>query len=308
MIGDGTDRILCYSEDNASLFRKKTVLTVHSVYRHTVNFLFEGDLVNIQPEGVPLTPLSIRLALDQDSFAALPLRRGDCAETGPEGLFIGKRRFYLQRAQQFDPVLHSRCGTERAAEGLDPMAGALSSGDGRSGFGDLICQVRTGSRHPCSRSAEYARETMTALVEAARMGDWERASRSAADLIGLGEGLTPSGDDFCIGLLAGLELLRDDPAAAMWRRQLLPFLQGVWNGTNCISMAFLKKAGERRFSQPILELGLALERRQVLQPAINGLLQVGHSSGSDTLGGIWAVFSLLCDHPAKMETEQVFWK
>jgi hypothetical protein len=46
-----------------------------------------------------------------------------------------------------------------------------------------------------------------ALADACRALDRERATRHAERLIGWGEGLTPAGDDFLVGLIAGLDAL-----------------------------------------------------------------------------------------------------
>ena len=54
----------------------------------------------------------------------------------------------------------------------------------------------------------------SALHDACRALDLERAARQVERLVGWGEGLTPAGDDFLIGLLAGLDALRAARAAA----------------------------------------------------------------------------------------------
>ena len=54
---------------------------------------------------------------------------------------------------------------------------------------------------------EEAAPSAAALVEACRAFDGERAARHASSLIGWGEGLTPAGDDFLVGLIAGLDAL-----------------------------------------------------------------------------------------------------
>ena len=64
---------------------------------------------------------------------------------------------------------------------------------------------------------------MSALRDACRALDRERAARRIERLVGWGEGLTPAGDDFLIGLLAGLDaLVHGEP-----RRRAVPQLRSL---------------------------------------------------------------------------------
>ncbi len=123
-------------------------------------------------------------------------------------------------------------------------------------------------------------------------------------LIGLGPGLTPSGDDFLGGALVALRTLKRDAAAdplADWIKRRAPAL------TNDISLAHLSAACDGEGLEPvhralnaILENGvrdLFLMRRseKPVKPsltrfsALARLGAVGHSSGFDAFSGVLAV-------------------
>jgi hypothetical protein len=127
--------------------------------------------------------------------------------------------------------------------------------------------------------ATHAQPALEALDE------WLRHSLAvpgeAAALIGLGPGLTPSGDDYLGGMMVALHgLARDAQALALWR-WLQPRLAA---GTSAISAAHLEAAAAGEAHE-------ALHR--VLQDpspiSLSALDKVGHCSGWDALAGAAAV-------------------
>lgn len=112
------------------------------------------------------------------------------------------------------------------------------------------------------------------------------AAHNLSSLIGLGIGLTPSGDDFLCGVLAGFILRGMDchPFAAAVREQLQQKLEN----TNDISRIFLHCALQGQFSEAVCSLTKATSPAK-LSAAFHA---IGHSSGMDTLCGILYVLKL----------------
>ena len=118
------------------------------------------------------------------------------------------------------------------------------------------------------------------------MFHYTTAAHSLSSLIGLGIGLTPSGDDFLCGVLAGL-ILRNctsHPFSLALQQQLTTRLPD----TNDISQAFLNCALQGQYSEAVCSLGHAAEEAQ-LSAAFSA---IGHSSGMDTLCGILYALTL----------------
>ena len=123
-----------------------------------------------------------------------------------------------------------------------------------------------------------------------------------ARLIGLGIGLTPSGDDFLCGVLAGLILTGQTESA--FARSLHKAIAEHLNDTVDVSAAFLRCALKGQFSLAVnhLLVNTGCESPQDTShvkctpqiapgianvPAITeNFLAIGHSSGTDTLCGI----------------------
>ena len=114
-------------------------------------------------------------------------------------------------------------------------------------------------------------------------------TKELAHLIGLGIGLTPSGDDFLTGILAGLILCDQDqsPFALKLKEEVPKHLQD----TNDISRAFLSCALKGQFSQTIKILQ---EHPDIDAAGLQeNFLKIGHSSGIDTLCGIYFYLNTL---------------
>jgi hypothetical protein len=105
---------------------------------------------------------------------------------------------------------------------------------------------------------------------------------AAQSLVGLGPGLTPSGDDYLGGMMVALHAVaRDARAAALWR-WLQPRLAGR---TSAISAAHLAAAAEGEAHEVL--------HRVLQNDAAPSLLDsVGHCSGWDALAGAAAVLRI----------------
>ena len=111
-------------------------------------------------------------------------------------------------------------------------------------------------------------------------------------LIGLGPGLTPSGDDLLAGVLLGLSVAEpgrptaDSPANALGDI----VLRQIVAGTNRVSASMLRQAASGLGSEASHHFILTLlEREDEDDQALGAARQLtatGHTSGWDTLAGI----------------------
>jgi hypothetical protein len=110
-----------------------------------------------------------------------------------------------------------------------------------------------------------------------------------ACLIGLGPGLTPSGDDLLGGALITLHALGRSRLAGHLAGQLLPVAR---ERTHVLSLAHLRCAarGEGAAAVHATIGALCSPGSQELATALDSLAEIGHSSGWDALAGV----SLVC--------------
>lgn len=115
-------------------------------------------------------------------------------------------------------------------------------------------------------------------------------ARGVKTMRGLGLGLTPSGDDFISGLLAGynfaMRSLRFDAGARIERI----FFHA--EGANLVSNSFIRCSYEGRVNEAVRRLLTALGggSRRELEAAAGRALENGHTSGADFCAGL--VFAL----------------
>jgi hypothetical protein len=110
-------------------------------------------------------------------------------------------------------------------------------------------------------------------------------------LIGLGPGLTPSGDDFMGGLLFSAFFLKKSfPELFFWDQdRVTDFIAGARSQTHPISHAFLSDFASGHAPAPMYEvMGYLLQGRD-FERAVSAAVQFlsfGHSSGGDMLAGM----------------------
>jgi hypothetical protein len=127
------------------------------------------------------------------------------------------------------------------------------------------------------------------LVSATEMMDHEGASNAAVALLGRGHGLTPSGDDFLVGFLAGLWTRVGDSAN---RQTFLDTIGGaIVSGlerTTPVSATYLRAAADGRAGAAIHSVVGALksDRRRGLELVIRRAMDIGHESGTCAMIGL----------------------
>jgi hypothetical protein len=148
-------------------------------------------------------------------------------------------------------------------------------------------------RRSCSSVIDGdAAPLVAALMSACRDLDRERAARHADRLIGWGEGLTPAGDDFLVGLAAALAGLAGDNLERRSFRDGLATTLGACEGrTTPIAAHYLRLAAQGHYNDPLLALRDALlgeDRRELVGMALERAFDCGATSGADTVSGLLA--------------------
>jgi hypothetical protein len=256
---------------------------VHSVFHKALNMQcrISGDLYTLVAGDLDDGPCTI--VVDAPDFLTLGIEPGAKAVAASGTLRIADRiAVSIAGAAPWQMAATPRaCDDHRLRESLQ-AARALLEDHGRRGGMMEAPECSAVSR----AITEMLRSSSNLLVDALRRDDGPTALRHAARLIGLGPGLTPSGDDFLVGLLAALRAGRTVSPAV--RAFCVDVAEMARVSTNPISYAAIRKAaqGEVRETIALLLLHLCGHTQGSLQPALDQVLAIGSSSGTDIAWGI----------------------
>jgi hypothetical protein len=156
---------------------------------------------------------------------------------------------------------------------------------------NLKADSRDPGRHrsePLPFPLNHAAARFDAVADALRRDDIERFEAAARRLLGLGPGLTPSGDDFLGGIFFALALA---PREAWLER--LPAVRvrirgAAQTATHAISAALLGDLIDGAGYGLLHDLAAALQSQAParIDAATQALLRLGASSGADLLAGL----------------------
>ncbi|RKS74551.1 uncharacterized protein DUF2877 [Actinomadura pelletieri DSM 43383] len=150
-----------------------------------------------------------------------------------------------------------------------------------------------------------------ALAACCAAGDLAGAVEAAERIVGLGPGLTPSGDDVLCGLLVTLRLVGDAVRYgedAVWLADWLGAAVTADAGTRTTALAatLLHCAAAGAAGAEVAAVLRCVAGDEPPDTAVRRLLAVGHTSGTDlahgVLAGCRAVLSLATRHAAAMVT------
>jgi len=122
------------------------------------------------------------------------------------------------------------------------------------------------------------------LLDGIERLDSSTLQAAAGDLAGLGLGLTPSGDDFIIGVMHALWMSLSEEQA---RSLCLELLTATTPRTNTLSANYLKAAahGEASEAWHTIVSAIAQNDKIALNSSVEFLKKLGHTSGQDALSG-----------------------
>jgi hypothetical protein len=244
---------------------------VHSVFTHAVNLEIGDELWTVTAPGGHDAAFTVRLSG--------VLRPGDLGLRSHDPVYVRSRHIRAGAA-----VIDARTAVRWVPRGYDADLSGLS---GR------VAELGAAARHVAwAGSWPLAGAVTDALAAGCRAGLHDAVRRAT----GRGPGLTPSGDDVLVGVLAVLTApavaARCAPLAARLRAALAPALPT----TTEISRALLSQASHGHVSRPVWELASALlsgGAAASFTQARADVLSTGATSGGDTCAGLAGACQLL---------------
>ena len=253
---------------------------VHSVFARAVNVEWvepENGLLTLHGPSPLAAPFAVALTVwpDAHQLGAWEIEPGLPVFASEGRLVAGTLEVGWRCARVTD--LRVTPGAEHARATRERLVNALDSFAHLAGAAGLASAPGRAARAAAERAIRDRDSLALAL-----------ASRS---LMGLGEGLTPAGDDWLVGALAALHRLGQH--WAFENERLASVLVGEATGrTTTIGAAFLAHALAGEFSEPARDLVTAGSLPGA-RAAAERLAATGATSGADTLAGMRAALEAL---------------
>jgi hypothetical protein len=162
----------------------------------------------------------------------------------------------------------------------------------RNAPGDSLASLVTGRKEPLPALVEklmqQLHEPTMALAAGLRSRDVITAREAAAQLVGLGTGLTPAGDDWLVGCILGSWILSDEDETD-YLAQIVA--EPLLARTTALSRAMIQASARGECSADWHGLfgALLASDADVLRRVSERIISRGHTSGADALAGFATV-------------------
>jgi len=224
-------------------------ISFHSKYKNTVNFLVNKKIIAIQDKKLPLTPYSIKTSnfdsnISNEQVRAL-LKINSSSELKFIDLKINKQTLLGNNSLRSNLELFLKKNKNRSE-----ILSAVFDPKPDNPFANIV-------QHP---------------------------EKNIYKFVGLGNGLTPAGDDFIIGFLLGRYLTKKVTKTFKSKISRIVNQDGA---TNDISRQFLNAAIDGYFNEYVIELTNNIKDRSSISESLNKISRIGASSGLDLLSGLY---------------------
>ena len=257
-------------------------ILIHSVFTRTINIIVKNQLYTIASNQLDNAPATLLIELDNfNSYRFLPddrvrIRNEQLKLTNKLSIDLSATHLWKKEISHF-PIKENQLHQNL----LYATAFVLKMGKTdwlREDSEDRISFQKEMGRMLRERTAglmqNFERSTLTEQV------------KRTEGIIGLGQGLTPSGDDFLVGVMLAFSTLKKDLFnKRKWASQVVNVSK---EKTNAISYSALKYAaiGETRESIYSFIHALFTGSEEAIERELLAVLKIGSSSGTEITWGI----------------------
>jgi hypothetical protein len=264
-------------------------VVVHSRYGGALNLRTMEGLVSIVPQRVGRGPINI--VLGDSDFPRLPLLDVGARLENHGGLVLGDTLLDYRESERYNPS-RSFSLAPMAQEGISrniEVARHRTIENGRfGGVGGLLFGL-WGVAVPNHMDTVFCRKALTparSFVDSLRGGESRDLLSSSSEIIGLGPGLTPSGDDFLSGLMVAFVRGSEN---GLWRSEtsrLRKVAEAAKGRTTTLSAEYVVLASGGEANEKVTTLVEAIcTGRPSVESSTLDVIRMGETSGTDLIAG-----------------------
>lgn len=270
---------------------------VHSIFDRTFNILVEGKLIGIGRADVFPGPFHIIVDLPpEETMKELNIERGQPVLFEMDKIKVDESLIiHISRDKLREPKTKAKPKPiETVVKNWDIAREVGMLGGAKGGFGKLLAlvdQIFTNEPAASDLSGieKIAYRRIATLIHCILEGDMEGLMKATKRLVGLGSGLTPSGDDVLSGFMASLWWFCNSFGIGIEDAEKINrAIVAQAEHTTLLSRQILDHASRGEVNEKVerlLESLLAGSEKEV-EGETRGVMEVGETSGIDMLVGI----------------------
>jgi len=271
---------------------------VHSVFERTFNILFGDELVGIARSDITRSPINLVTDIQpNESMSSLGIDKGMQVKVNDRLLIDEVLEISLKDATIWRPRnrVDGHPNFEHVKKNLKILEKFVAKNCRRGGLGQLLShvdEIAIGKISSTSNFNDIAKAVLPSLVDlfkAIRSEGIDDVKKISRNLIGLGPGLSPSGDDVLIGLMISLWWSTNSLGGDIGRaKKINEAIIIHTNKTTLLSQQLLRHAarGETNEAVEILLDGIFMGEPEDIGVRAQRVLNIGETSGTDMMAGI----------------------
>jgi len=267
------------------LLSEKSSGHVHSVFVNGLNILMGDSLIFIGNKKSGRLPFGIHLQEDISNIVSLVKNREPVYWDEEASLLqFQQMSISIKEGKSFkNKVVPLRSNTDLQI-GFERLLSHLSSIKQLTGLDIDISDFIKKFDYVNYNNYSDTEKSIINLIHVAMSDDLYLIEKTLRYFLGRGKGLTPSGDDLLVGFLAFNSI--SNFVSSFFYNQLSALIENELITTD-VSKEYLRYALRHEFSSTVTDMvNILSDSNDNFQEVVEGLLEVGHSSGLDTLFGI----------------------
>lgn len=281
---------LYLSKEIFELISLGSEISLHSIFNSSINLKVNNVLVNISNNNIILPPYGIVLKNEdfrivkqqlEDKQPNFSINSSEISISNIKIDLVGVYKKYESKIIKSNKKILN--------PNIDRLVQKVISFQKKNGFNidnNDIIEIVLGKNNLNKQNLENASviDFTNKLRSLENFFIYEEDNTALKYFIGRGMGLTPSGDDFLVGMMSVFSLYDVFKENIVNIRNFILENKGIY--TNDISEQFLILATQNKFSTNIILLLNSLEAKNSDSEAINNVLSYGGTSGVDIILGI----------------------
>jgi hypothetical protein len=273
--------------------------TVQSIFSRAVNLQFDRRLVTLHACMTPCAPNGVVLPVPLHAPPLAHLQAGMAVMIEDEAFYFPDLQFWvsLQRSRPWNPrpsLVPTSCSADWLTCNLGSLVHLVINQGPAASLAQLalLIDCPAASAPPdASLLVQKAWNSSRHLLQAITAQQTQMAVGAAEAFIGLGPGLTPSGDDLLTGLIATTTLLSEalGMRSDFYQHFSSEVLKRAQGQTTLLSSNWIEYASRGEVSEllgPVLHTLILPDQPQRLAAQASLVLSSGATSGADLLVGV----------------------